>query len=372
MTRAAMAISRGWHRLMDLPVARVRRHLPSLLLAAVAASVSFLIASTAFGTEDAFFAPIAAVVCVGITAGHRIRRAIEITIGVALGLTAADLLARLIGFGWIQLGVAVLLATAAAVALQAGQLMSNQAAVAAILVVALSPGEGNPWVRLGDALIGGAVALALNTLAAPAPERVVTRIAQELIDDYTAVLAQVSAALASSDLHEAELALELSDRAGARLSDLDEALAAARDTARLGRHRRRLLRSLQPLLALRGRAELIIVTVRSLARASANAVRHGRAVDDRLIAAVDDLSASLVELGRWIGGETSADAARDRALQAAREASTLLREPHPRTTDVIIVHLRSGAIDILRATGIDQGDAVAALERAAGRADDKA
>ena len=82
---------------------------------AVAASVAYFLAVMLFGHESPFFAPIAAVVCLGVTLGQRARRAIELTFGVAVGLMVADLLVIVIGTGAARIGVVVLLAMAAAV-----------------------------------------------------------------------------------------------------------------------------------------------------------------------------------------------------------------------------------------------------------------
>jgi uncharacterized membrane protein YgaE (UPF0421/DUF939 family) len=70
------------------------------------------------GNEQPFFAPIAAVVTLGLSLGQRGRRAFEIALGVALGLGIADLLVRLIGVGALQIGIVVVLAMAAAVLLE--------------------------------------------------------------------------------------------------------------------------------------------------------------------------------------------------------------------------------------------------------------
>lgn len=349
---------------------RLRRHAPSLALAATSASVAHLIATMAFGRDDAFFAPIAAVVCTGLVAGQRIRRAVELSAGVAVGLVAADLLVGLLGSGPWQLGIAVLFATGAAVALGAGPLMSNQAAVAAILVTALSPDvTERPWVRLGGALIGGSVALAIYAVIAPDPARVVRRMTDDIMRGAADVLGDVAAALGASDLDRAERALDQAQAVAARLPELDETIRAAQESARLGPHRRRASAALQPLLLLRARLDLIAVTTRSTTRAAANAVRHGQHIDDRLVTAVQDVSRAMQDTGRWALGSPCAPAARGTALRAAAAATTLLDTRASTTIYVLVAHVRTAAIDILRATGMNQTDAVEALEAAAGPAD---
>ncbi len=349
---------------------RLRRHAPSLALAATSAAVAQLSATMAVGRDDAFFAPIAAVVCTGLVAGQRIRRAVELSAGVAVGLVAADLLVGLLGSGPWQLGIAVLFATGAAVALGAGPLMSNQAAVAAILVTALSPDvTERPWVRLGGALIGASVALAIYAVIAPDPARVVRRMTDDIMRGVADVLDDVAAALAASDLGRAEQALESAQAVAARIPELDETIRAAQESARLGRRRRRAGAALQPLLLLRGRLDLIAVTTRSITRAAANGVRHGQHIDDHLVTAVRDISRAMQDTGRWALGRPCASAARETALRAAASATTVLDTRPSTTIYVLVAHVRTATIDVLGATGMNQTDAVEALEAAAGPAD---
>ena len=87
----------------------------SVLQTAAAASLAYLVAVYVLGHEQPFFAPIAAVVCLGVTLGRRWKRAVELVLGVAVGLAVADLLVLLIGTGTVQIGVVVALAMVAAV-----------------------------------------------------------------------------------------------------------------------------------------------------------------------------------------------------------------------------------------------------------------
>src|SRR3954454_16545637 len=95
-------------------VERLRRLAPTLLLGAVAAGASWLIAKSIFGTTGAFFAPVAAIITLGLTVGQRLDRAIELSVGVPLGIALADVLVLEVGSGPVQLGGIVFLATAVA------------------------------------------------------------------------------------------------------------------------------------------------------------------------------------------------------------------------------------------------------------------
>ena len=53
---------------------------------AIAAGVAWWLAADVFGHQLPFFAPIAAVVSLGMSYGQRQRRVAEVTVGVALGV----------------------------------------------------------------------------------------------------------------------------------------------------------------------------------------------------------------------------------------------------------------------------------------------
>ncbi len=63
------------------------------------------------------FAPIAAVIALGLAVGERTRRAVELTLAVAFGVAMADLLLSVVGVGAVQAGVFVVLTMAVAVSL---------------------------------------------------------------------------------------------------------------------------------------------------------------------------------------------------------------------------------------------------------------
>ncbi len=82
------------------PLPEVGRHLVSgterlmvnvwpILQTSVAASLAYFLAAVVLGSEQPFFAPIAAVVTLGLAPGQRGRRALEVALGVAVGLGVA-------------------------------------------------------------------------------------------------------------------------------------------------------------------------------------------------------------------------------------------------------------------------------------------
>src|SRR3954449_7978966 len=148
---------------------RLRLAWRSVLQAGVAAGLAWVVATQVFGHKLPFFAPVAAIITLGLTTSQRGRRAAEIPIGVAVGIAVGDLLVLEIGVGAAQLALVVMLAIALAIFLGSGQLMANQAAVSAALVATIQPPtNGVTFARFLDALVGGAVALVVNALVLPA------------------------------------------------------------------------------------------------------------------------------------------------------------------------------------------------------------
>ena len=69
-------------------------------------------ASRVLGHENPFFAPVTAIICLGITYGQRLRRIAEVTIGVAIGVLVGDLVVLVLGNGAWQMALVVVVAMA--------------------------------------------------------------------------------------------------------------------------------------------------------------------------------------------------------------------------------------------------------------------
>ena len=336
---------------------------------AAAAALAFFLAQVVLGHERPFFAPIAAVICLSVTLGRRNRRTFELVFGVAVGLLVADLLVLAIGNGTLQIAVVVLLAMAAAVFFGGGNILVNQAAVSAILVVVLQPPDAvfSPN-RFLDALVGGGVALLVNYLFPVNPERLVGRAAVPVFENLVAVLEEISAALESGDAERARRALVRAREMDDEVRTLNEALETGHETARLSPTRRRSLRHLEFYASAGMRIELAVLNTRVLARGVYNALLRGDTIPPQLPEAVLDLSRSVRALAAFLEEEGEPEEARRYALEAARGATESLKERHELATSVLVGQVRSAAVDLLRSTGMNQAEALEALEEAAGRA----
>ena len=72
-------------------LARLRSRAFLVVQCALAAGVAWFVASDLLAHPTPFFAPIVAVVCLGISYGQRLRRVVEVAVGVAVGVFTADL-----------------------------------------------------------------------------------------------------------------------------------------------------------------------------------------------------------------------------------------------------------------------------------------
>src|SRR4051812_8211806 len=114
---------------MRMRLERVRVAWRSVVQAGLAASVAYFLAHDVVGHPRPFFAPVAAIITLGLTVAERGRRAVELVIGVVVGIAVSDVVISGIGVGAWQLALVVMLTVTIALLVGRGQLLVNQAAV---------------------------------------------------------------------------------------------------------------------------------------------------------------------------------------------------------------------------------------------------
>ena len=361
-----------WDRLRS-GILRLRSEWLQILQTGVAACVAWFLAVLLLGLEEPTFAPIAAVISLGLAIGERGRRVVELTLGVAFGVVIADFLVSVIGIGAVQGGILVVLAMTAAVFFGRGDLGVNEAAISAmILMITFGPvGTIFPPERFLEALIGGGVALLVNALLPINPERMVTTAAHPIFDESVAVLEETAIALDEGDFKRAQNALMKARAIDARVSSFKEALAAGHETARIAPSRRRALEHLEVYVAAADLIDLTVRHVRILARSALGVVRTGDPAPEPLSVAVRDLARATEALAAYLEVPGGPEEARRLALQAAGGAAALLTEREDlakdMATNAFIDDIISAAYDLLLSTGMDQAVALRALEEATGR-----
>ena len=181
-----------------------------ILRLSIAPALAWWISMQVFDTQQAFFAPIAAVLTLTVAAGERVAIVFQIIIGAAFGIMIGELFIMLIGRGAWQLVLIVALAVASARFVRLPPLAVTQAVISGVLLIAIVPVNGivDPAItRFVDALIGGLVGLAMIILIPANPirelERGVTSLQQELAD----ILEKIAHALRDHDESQADAAL---------------------------------------------------------------------------------------------------------------------------------------------------------------------
>ena len=337
-------------------LARLRENLWPVVQTAGAAALAWLLATTVLGHTNPVFAPIAAIVSLGATRGQRARRAIELMLGVALGIAAGDLLTSVIGVGVWQLAVIVGLAMAAAVSLGSGLLMLSEAGVSATLVVTVqSTTRGFPPARLIDVLVGGAVALVFSQLLFPVhPVKLVRNAAEAMVRELADTLREIAQAIQDRDTDGAQAALERARRISAAWGRFEQALDLGGEAARFAPARRRHRGPLGIYRDIGHPLDLIVNDVAVLARGAVRALRHGDAIPPRLPTALRSLASATDALAARIGAVEEHPDVSSPALEAVVAATELAPAGQHTSLSVLVAYTQTTAADLLRALGVDR------------------
>ncbi|MDX6441569.1 MAG: hypothetical protein QOE43_1298 [Gaiellaceae bacterium] len=300
--------------------ARSRLGLPvvgRIAQSALAAGAAWEIALQIPGHGKPFFAPIAAVIALGAERGRRGRQAIEVMVGVTIGILLGAAIVAVAGVGAWQLVLATAVALLAATAAAAPPVVRTQAAASAILVVALhQPGTNLALQRLIDASIGGGIAIVLARLLFPVdPLDLVRDEARQLRVRVADALEEVAAALTTGDRGRARSALQRLNALDERR--LDDALTLARDVTRRAPRRRPLRKRLEALGESWRELEASVNDARAITTGALRMLGEGAAPAPGLVDAVHAAAAAV----RTIDPEE----ARAKA-EVARVAATHARE----------------------------------------------
>ena len=336
-----------------------------ILQTSVAASAAWLIATELVGHTQPFFAPISAVVTLGLTVGERRRRAVELAIGVAVGIAIADLLVAAIGTGTWQIGVVCGLAMLAATLVGGGPLLASQAGASAVLVATLQPPEGFDFERALDALVGSGTALAVGSLLLPVdPLRLVREGLGPVLDRLAAVLDAIADTLEHRDAREAERALTAAGRVDVLYDHLTDTVYAAGDAARISLGRRGRLSRLDRYAAAVVEVGVAIENVRALARGAVRAIALDDSTPPEVIAAIRALATAVRELDPLLADEGDPERFREAVLRAVRLANAVLAETTNLSALHIVGQVRLVAVDLLRAGGMTRPEAQEAVRAA--------
>jgi uncharacterized membrane protein YgaE (UPF0421/DUF939 family) len=307
-----------------------------LVQAAVAAGISWELALGLPNHGQPFFAPIAAAIALGAERGTRGRQAIRMMTGVSVGIVIGALVLAVAGAGWWQIILATLLALLVTTGAGASQMVRNQAAASAILIVALHrPGSHLALQRLEDALIGGAVAVVVARFLLPIdPIPPVRDEARNLREQLAGALDDAAQALAEGDREQADEAVKriwsIDDHA------LAQALLTARDVTRAAPRRRPMRRRAEKLGELYRELEASVFDAHAIAT---GVVRLAASDEPAPPEAVDAIEAAATAVKAIEPAEARSAAA------AAHEAADTLRDADSSLGAAVIAHGVVGVAD---------------------------
>ncbi|ERG69355.1 FUSC family protein [Segniliparus rugosus] len=343
-----------------------------ILQCSIGAGLAWFVAKNLVGHLSPFFAPIAAVISLGVSLGSRWRRAVELVCGVMLGIAIGDVLVSVIGHGWWQISFFVAVAMVAATFIDKGLIFPMQAASSSLLVVLFPPTVAGTNIagpsRLVDALIGGVIGIMISALLPAHPFLRAHQAAAAALATCETVLRGVAEGLQARDAARLEEVLAAARASQPQIDALQTYVRAGDEIVRIS-----------PLFWTR-RAEVhevsvsadhidrIIRDLRVLARRAWILVNSGGKLGVGLVEAIEATADAAAQVRLlWLAKKPD-QAQRDRVL-AALEACAARLDPTmlsgvALSAEVVFAQLESTIFDLFQAAGFASATALRALREA--------
>ncbi|HEV7145697.1 MAG TPA: FUSC family protein [Pedococcus sp.] len=320
------------------------------------AATAWFVAADVLHHNRPFFAPVTAMISLGMSFGQRLRRVTEVMIGVAVGVFVGDVFVHFFGSGVWQIVIVVVIAMSLASLLGAGLLLTTQAGVQSVIVTTLVAATGQAFTRWLDAVIGGLVALVFTLVAPAAPLRRPRRQAAAVVGELGAILSDTVSALRD---HDADLASATLLRARSSEHLLDELRALSAEgiaVVRLSPLRRRHLPHVQAIADLVEPLDRAIRNLRVLVRRAAVATWRGEPVPAAYIELLAALATTVEDIARELQERRLPQNART-GLRRVAELSATLDPAAGLSGEVIRAQVRSMVVDLLMLTGLAEDEA---------------
>ncbi|NUO90289.1 MAG: aromatic acid exporter family protein [Dermatophilaceae bacterium] len=339
---------------------RLRTRAFLLLQSAVAAGVAWWFATDVVDHPSPFFAPIVAVICLGMSYGQRLRRVFEVAIGVAVGVFTADVFVHLVGSGPWQISAVVLVSMAFATLLHGSAVIVTQSAVQGIVIAALVASPGQALGRWTDALIGGGVALVAATVVPQAPLRRPRVAAAAAVRKIGELLRRAAASARDGDVPAAAEVLASARATESLLRELGSAADEGLSVLTSSPFKRQHAEGVRKMVDLVEPLDRAMRSTRVLVRRVTIAVGRGEPLPPGYVELILQLAAATDVVGRALSENASPEVGRPAMLEVARATAAL-----PRTsslaTETVLAQIRSTVVDLLQVTGLDVDQAIAAV-----------
>ncbi|MDO4929218.1 MAG: FUSC family protein [Corynebacterium sp.] len=179
---------------------RLRQTYMAILQCGVAAGLAYYLLNEIMGHDRPFFAPMAAVIVLSASIQGRVRRSVELVIGVAIGVGAGDVFVSTFGTGALQMIIMVWISLVIATLIDKSPLVYTQAALGAVLIATiLPPGSGGGIERMFDAFMGGLVGIVIAALIPSSPLKKARLEVSRVLDMTATVLENVAQGLKNRD-----------------------------------------------------------------------------------------------------------------------------------------------------------------------------
>ncbi|MBH0778119.1 FUSC family protein [Nocardia bovistercoris] len=351
---------------MRRSLARLRLSALPIVQCALGAALAWFVAHDIIGHALPFFAPTAAVVSIGISFGARLKRSVELVVGVAVGIGIGDLFISRAGTGVWQIALVVAVAMALAVFLDGGSIITMQAAGSAVLVATLMPpSAGGSLSRMIDALVGGLVGVVMVAAIPLHPVRRARDHAAQVLAVLGDGLSRCADGLLEQDPDKIRAALAAARATQPQIDSLRSTLEGGREISRISPLYWNSRARLERIRATADPLDNAVRNARVLLRRSLTLVNDDEILDPRLIDEVDGLARAV----RVVRAMMLADPGEqpDRA-EAARALRTVAKGARPElvagaglSAHVVFAQLRSIVVDLMQVCGMQRISAIALL-----------
>lgn len=336
-------------------VRRLRSRVIFILQCSLGAGFSWWLAVTILGHPAPYLAPVAAIICLGLSFGQRFRRIVEVTAGVAVGVLIGSAFAHTFGAGTWQIIVVAALSMGAAALLGGGVLISTQAAVQSIIVMTLVTNVDGGFERWFDAVIGSAVALVLAALAPASPIERPRDAAARIATKVALILQEASAAYREQDLDAAGEVLERARAIEADLAEFSEATREGLAVVRSSPIFFRRANQVQEIAQLSAPLDRAVRNLRVLVRRIGTAIWRHEVIDPDVLDGIDELAQIIEQMSHAGDDGTRLRHSRERII--ALGDATADYDIHSLSSAVLTGQIRSIVVDLLEITGLSYAEA---------------
>ena len=352
-------------------VNRIRSRFVYIVQATIGAALAYWVAGDVVGHPQPFFAPISAVIILGMSGGDRMKKALEMSIGGIIGVAVGDLLFQIVGQGPFQIFFIVGAGLVVGSFLTKSPLITNQIVFGAILIATIFPPTEGPGGlhRAIDAMIGSGIGLITIALIPNSPLVEARREVSKVLKIASSILADVTYGIRQQDpavIRDAREAVRGTQDSVNTLLSAAQSGREASEVSPLLWASRRSIRSLERILmpvdnAVRG--------VRVLSRRALVLTEDGDTVSDKQLELLEELSEIILAVGELYGRQKRDH---DEAIEipelvqrlryvGGQAGMDLIEEDATLSAYTILAQTRSIVVDMLMVCGLSRESAVAHL-----------